>query len=236
MNQATHFSDRMHRAVACLYRMAHAGALIFGMIGMLYLLSATLTAAANEEADVDTTLVTTPGTAQVAEVSVDLAEGGVLVSNQLSREMVKVSSWVSRRYRVSSMLIDPALLAAEESGKQIGVDPLLLVAMMAVESGFNPFAESSVGAQGLMQVIPRFHLDKLGANANTDANALFDPTLNVRVGALVLHEGLRRYGDLQAALQYYGGAINDPSAAYARKVLAMKQRLVTAAGRKGDAA
>lgn len=233
MNQATHFSGHMHRVVACLYRMAHAGALIFAMVGMLYLLSVTLAAAVNEVDDAVTAPTSIPS--PVGEAQADVAEGNVVVSNQLSREMVKVSGWVSRRYRVSSMLIDPALLAAEESGKQIGVDPLLLVAMMAVESGFNPFAESSVGAQGLMQVIPRFHLDKLGANANADANALFDPALNVRVGALVLHEGLRRYGDLQAALQYYGGAPNDPNAAYARKVLAMKQRLVTAAGRKGDA-
>jgi soluble lytic murein transglycosylase-like protein len=232
MNQATYFSRRMYRAVACLYRISHAGALILGMVAMLYLLNGSLDVAANEEGHVVATQEI-PAAAVVALA--DSAESNAVVSNRLSREMMKVSSWVSRRYRVSTMMIDPALLAAEESGKQIGVDPLLLVAMMAVESGFNPFAESNVGAQGLMQVIPRFHLDKLGDEGNNNANALFDPALNVRVGALVLHEGLRRYGDLQAALQYYGGAPGDPSAAYARKVMAMKQRLATAVGRKGGA-
>ena len=86
-----------------------------------------------------------------------------------------------------------------------------------------------MGAQGLMQVIPRYHKDKLGANRGR--NALFDPEVNVRVGALVLHEGLQRYGSMQRALQYYNGAPKDPKARYTRKVMALKKRLMTIAGR-----
>lgn len=148
----------------------------------------------------------------------------------LSGEMLRVRDWVSRRYRVSSLVLEPVLIAAQDAGELTGIDPLLIVAVMAVESSFNPYAESASGAQGLMQVIPRFHMDKIGKGGGHDA--LFDPELNVRVGTLVLHEGLRRYGSLQAALQYYGGALSDPDASYANKVLAMKQRLKAAAGRK----
>ncbi|MCC4119075.1 transglycosylase SLT domain-containing protein, partial [Aromatoleum toluclasticum] len=95
------------------------------------------------------------------------------------------------------------LTAAELSGRKLGIDPLLIVAVMANESSFNPIAESNMGAQGLMQVIPRFHLDKIGRNAGEDA--LFDPALNIRVGTMVLVEGMQSFGSLHNALQYNCG-------------------------------
>lgn len=147
----------------------------------------------------------------------------------LSAEMQRVRDFVAGRYKVSTRALEPLLAAAETSGRKLGIDPLLIVAVMAIESSFNPFAESNMGAQGLMQVIPRFHVDKIGHGADEDA--LFDPMLNIRVGTQVLVEGLQRFGSLQAALQYYGGALSDPNASYANKVLALKRRLVAAAGR-----
>ncbi|MCK9984982.1 MAG: hypothetical protein AzoDbin1_01454 [Azoarcus sp.] len=147
----------------------------------------------------------------------------------LSTEMRGVRDFVAQRYKISTRTLEPLLTAAELSGRKLGIDPLLIVAVMAIESSFNPFAESNMGAQGLMQVIPRFHLDKIGRNAGEDA--LFDPTLNIRVGTMVLVEGMQRFGTLQSALQYYGGALSDPNASYANKVLAMKKRLLAAATR-----
>lgn len=149
----------------------------------------------------------------------------------LSAEMMRVRDWVSKRYRVSSVVLEPVLMQAEDSARQAGLDPLLIVAMMAVESGFNPYAESHMGAQGLMQVIPRYHMDKIGEHAGE--HALFDPVLNVHVGTLVLAEGVQRFGSLQAGLQYYGGARNDPNATYAKKVFAMKRKIASAAGIEG---
>jgi len=148
---------------------------------------------------------------------------------ELSIEMARVRDWITETYRVSETAIVPALAAAEASAQELGFDPLLIVAMMAVESSFNPRAVSNMGAQGLMQVIPRYHQDKLGPNRGK--NALFDPEVNVRVGTLVLHEGLQRYGSLQRALQYYNGALKDPQARYTRKVMSLKKRLMLIAGR-----
>lgn len=149
--------------------------------------------------------------------------------DDLSPEMAKVRDWVAERYRVSEKSLEPALAAAEASATKLGFDPLLIVAIMAVESSFNPRAVSNMGAQGLMQVIPRYHQDKIGKNKSK--YALFDPELNVRVGAEVLHEGLRRYGSMQRALQYYNGSLRDPNARYTRKVMSIKKHLLTAAGR-----
>ncbi|MBX3686863.1 MAG: transglycosylase SLT domain-containing protein [Rhodocyclaceae bacterium] len=146
----------------------------------------------------------------------------------LSVEMARVRDWVASHYRVSSDGLEPALAAAEEAGRSRGFDPLLIVAIMAVESSFNPRAVSQVGAQGLMQVMPKYHQDKLGARRGKK-NALFDPEFNVKVGTQVLHEGLSRYGSLPRALQYYNGSLGDRSLRYTRKVMALKKKLVAAA-------
>jgi soluble lytic murein transglycosylase-like protein len=146
---------------------------------------------------------------------------------ELSPALERVRSYVARRYRVSQTALLGPLARAEQSAEELGLDPLLIVAVMAIESSFNPLAESTVGAQGLMQVIPRFHQDKIGPDATPES--LFDPVTNVRVGALVIQEGLRRYGSLQSALQYYGGALRDENARYAKKVLSMQARLAAVA-------
>ncbi len=167
-----------------------------------------------------------PALASLRMPAFDLEDG----DDGLSPEMLRVRDWITDTYRVSGDVIEPALMAAEESAEEHGFDPLLIVAIMAVESSFNPRAVSNMGAQGLMQVIPRYHQDKIGQGRGK--YALFDPTLNVRVGTLVLQEGLQRYGSLQRALQYYNGSLKDPNARYTRKVMAIKKRLVAASGRE----
>jgi len=138
-----------------------------------------------------------------------------------------VAEYVARRYRVSVLAVEPLVQAAGAAGRRAGLDPLLIVAVIAIESGFNPIAESPMGAQGLMQIIPRFHQDKL--RDTSDDRALLDPERNIEVGALVLKESIRRSGSLEGGLQQYAGATSDEDGAYAAKVLAEKQRLEVAA-------
>ena len=132
----------------------------------------------------------------------------------LSARMRGVMEYVSNRYRVAT---------AQAAGRQLHLDPLLIIAVIGIESRFNPFSESVVGAKGLMQVMPRFHLDKLPEDA--DKAAFLDPVINVQVGAKVLKESIRRNGGLESGLQQFAGAIGDPERRYATKVLAEKQRL-----------
>lgn len=155
----------------------------------------------------------------------------VSLEDELSEEMQRVRDWVAKRYRVSSDALEPAFVEAELSAREAELDPLLIVAMMAVESSFNPQAKSHAGALGLMQVIPRWHMDKIGTE--NPATALFDPRFNVQIGTLVLVEGLQRYGTLEAALQYYNGARHDPEMRYTKRVLAVKRQLYAAAKPSG---
>ncbi|MBR0568613.1 transglycosylase SLT domain-containing protein [Azoarcus sp. L1K30] len=234
MKNATSVERIWRTAGTGLFRMVHGSLLALGLVAVVFIGSGRFDEERTTSFDALVSEASAAEVPQTASAPVAVAAPETEEDLALSREMSRVRDWVSRRYKVSTVALEPVLQAAEEAGKHVGIDPLLIVAVMAVESSFNPFAESQAGAQGLMQVIPRFHMDKIGDDGGKDA--LFDPELNVRVGTLVLQEGLRRYGSLQSALQYYGGALSDPAAAYARKVLAMKQRLNTAAGRKAGSA
>ena len=80
-----------------------------------------------------------------------------------------------------------------------------------------------MGARGLMQVIPKFHLEKLMDHGGE--RALLDPEVNIQVGARILREYLRRFGETETALQMYAGAFDEPKSQYALKVLAERARL-----------
>ena len=147
----------------------------------------------------------------------------------LTPKMQGALDYVARRYRVSTDALEPIFQTAQAAGRELRLDPLLIIAVIGVESGFNPFSQSVVGARGLMQVVPRFHLDKLPEEA--DAEDFLDPVTNVRVGARVLKESIRRHGGLEVGLQQFGGALNDPARRYASKVLAERQRLEQAVQR-----
>jgi soluble lytic murein transglycosylase-like protein len=92
-----------------------------------------------------------------------------------------------------------------------------------VESRYNPVAESAMGARGLMQVMPKFHAEKLLEHGGE--GALLDPQVNIQVGAQILREYLRRFGETETALQMYAGAFDEPTSSYAVKVLAERARL-----------
>ncbi len=85
---------------------------------------------------------------------------------------------------------------------RVGIAPELVLAVMEVESGFDRFAVSHAGAQGLMQIMG-FWLQEL----EVEHNNLFDPALNVRMGCIILKHYLdRERGDLPAALARYNGS------------------------------
>lgn len=147
----------------------------------------------------------------------------------LRPDMSAVANYLARRYHVSGQAIKPLVLAAQSAGVRADLDPLLILAVMAIESRFNPFAESVVGAQGLMQVMPRYHQDKLEAEGAGKNALLLEPHMNIQVGAMILRESISRAGSLEAGLQQYAGAPSDPAAQYASKVMAEKLRLEQAA-------
>jgi Transglycosylase SLT domain len=142
----------------------------------------------------------------------------------LSREQANVARWIARRYKVAPEPISALVREAWAIGQRAGLDPTLILAIMAVESSFNPFAQSPVGAQGLMQVMTRVHDDKYEAFGGT--HAAFDPISNLRVGVQVLKECIQRAGSLQEGLRHYvGAALLEGDGGYAARVMAEQQHM-----------
>jgi soluble lytic murein transglycosylase-like protein len=158
------------------------------------------------------------------------AEEKALLGSQKQQQWV--TSWLSKRYRVAgdatNMLVSTAYLTARE----IKLDPLLILAVMAIESGLNPFAESPVGAQGLMQVMSKVHHERFQEMGGLQA--ALNPVANIRVGSLILKDYVTRGGSVEAGLKIYVGAgAFEHDDGYGSKVLAEYNRLKqVSAGKK----
>lgn len=224
MFATTTLSPAMLRVAVDVSRFIRKSLMLAGLVFMLALGSAW----GGNSSLLDSLMAFFPSESAIADDVADVADEGGLQQASVTQEaglnpaMRRVLSYVSRRYRVSNEALQPIFAAAQQSGRELGIDPLLIVAVIAIESRFNPFSESGYGAQGLMQVVPRFHADKLPEDAGE--LPFFDPVTNVQVGARVLKESISRSGGLIEGLQQFGGASNDPERRYSTKVLSEMQR------------
>lgn len=195
--------------------LVHHGLALIGLVAVLLVIARGKTLFSDEQPNRSATI----GAIQY-DGAVSVYEGAQDADGEKYRA---VANYVSRRYRIAPETTEVFVGAAQEAGREVGLDPLLIIAVMAVESRFNPVAESVVGAKGLMQVVPRHHMDKLMEHGG--AGAVLDPTTNIALGARILKEYIRRTGSLEAGLQFYNGALADPSSQYAQKVLAEREKL-----------
>ena len=177
-----------------------------------------------------TELMEAPAPAPAASEAPLTAEERALLGTPKQQQWV--TTWLSKRYRVAgdaaNMLVSTAYLTARE----IKLDPLLILSVMAIESGFNPFAESPMGAQGLMQVMTKVHSDKFEEMGGVQA--ALNPVANIRVGALILKDYVNRGGSVEAGLKSYVGAgAFETDDGYGSRVLAEYKRLKqVSAGKK----
>lgn len=145
----------------------------------------------------------------------------------LPKQQANVTYWLSRKYRVAPEPLSVLVAEAFEVGERAKLDPTLILAVMAIESRFNPFAQSPVGAQGLMQVLTRVHTDKY--NDFGGQLAAFDPVSNLRVGARVLQDAVKRAGSVEGGLRLYVGAVTTDGSWYIDKVMAEHMRIQSVA-------
>ena len=147
--------------------------------------------------------------------------------SELPKQQANVALWLSQKYRVAPEPLGALVAEAFHIGERARLDPTLILAIMAIESRFNPFAQSPVGAQGLMQVLTRVHTDKyenFGGKL-----AAFDPLTNLRVGAKVLQECIKRAGSIEGGLRLYVGAVTTDGNWYVDRVIAEHLRIQSVA-------
>ncbi len=153
------------------------------------------------------------------------------IDNDTVSQQKIVSNWLSKRYRVAGDAANMLVASSYSTAKEIKIDPLLILAVMAIESGFNPFAESPMGAQGLMQVMSKVHHDKFQSLGGI--KEALNPHTNIRVGALILKDYVTRGGSIEAGLKsYVGAAAFDTDAGYGSRVMAEYSRLKEVANGK----
>ena len=216
------------------FEITHNG---FALVGVVVVLALTMLFARPDLRQVgETRLMSWLQARQIAAIGmvpeIDAVDRATAANpKNLPKQQAAIAYWLSKKYRVAPEPVSALVAEAYDIGKQSKLDPTLILAVMAVESGFNPFAQSPVGAQGLMQVMTGIHSDKyefFGGKL-----AAFDPITNLRVGVKVLQECIQRAGSLRDGLKFYVGASQQPDdGGYAEKVLAEHARLLmVAAGR-----
>jgi soluble lytic murein transglycosylase-like protein len=187
---------------------------------------------------VDTTMSLLPvssASAAATPAAVAIPAAGVNEAPEMTealRQRERVTNWISRRYRVASHATGMLVSAVYETANELKLDPLLVLSVMAIESRFNPFAESPVGAQGLMQVMSKVHSEKFEDHGGV--KAALNPVANIKVGSRILKDYVRRGGSVEAGLKLYVGAgALDTDFGYGAKVLGEYDRLkAVAKGKK----
>jgi soluble lytic murein transglycosylase-like protein len=189
---------------------------------------ATLTALPGWLRGIEAAPLHTPMYPATLEIEAAAPVSAPAASAQPARDNLRyqaLAEFLAKRYRVSRDSLERFVRLAYAAGQSTRLDPLLILAVMAVESSFNPIAESVMGAKGLMQIIPEYHQDKLRAPQGGELNVL-DPEINIVAGAKVLREYATRTGDdLAAALRLYGGVGPDPEHSYPSRVLSERERM-----------
>ena len=138
-------------------------------------------------------------------------------------EKTRVAKWISRKYKVSNEAVREIVEISFSAGGDFEVDPYVVIAVIAIESSFNPLAESSAGALGLMQVMPLIHRKKFEKYGGFDKS--LDVKVNVYVGTEILKNFYLRYGNYQRALLAYVGVSQNSNSSYPKKVLRLRDRL-----------
>ena len=209
-NRAQHVSVQVMRAVRDVLALVGVIATVF-IFGRILLLP---------------TIAASRGDAQAAFGPIQPMQGTPAESLEFVADRPEwkgVSTYLARRFKIANEASRDLIAGANDAAQKAGIDPLLVLAVVAVESRFNPYAESEFGAKGLMQVIPKYHLEKFDDIG--PGQSFLHPATNLRVGAAILKEYIRRSGSIQNGLQWYAGAQDDASNQYSMKVLAERARL-----------
>jgi Transglycosylase SLT domain len=147
---------------------------------------------------------------------------------KLDSEQTNLVQFITKKYSVEWNSAQEYVFQAFQSAREARIDPLLVLAVMSIESSFDADAQSSKGAQGLMQVLTRVHKEKFAPFGGPQS--AFDPVANIRVGTQILKHYLAiGGGSFEAALKYYvGAALMSDDQGYGFKVLNERLRLQAA--------
>lgn len=136
----------------------------------------------------------------------------------------RLASYISKNYQIASQSAKQIVESAFSVSEKHKTDPILMLAIIAQESRFNPIAQSSAGALGLTQAMPSAHPEKIQAIQKRSGNIL-NVSDNIDLGTKIFAEYLQRFkGNTTLALQQYNGNLADSNKLYSKKVYAHFER------------
>lgn len=136
-----------------------------------------------------------------------------------------VADFFEKKYKLDRAKIEEYVSNTVLIAKEVNIDPVLLLAVISVESNFNPNIKSHAGAEGLMQVMTFVHRDKYAHFGGT--SDAVKPEVNIRVGAYILKYLIATGGSLRNGLKFYVGAGNaEDDGGYGDKVMAERNRII----------
>lgn len=175
------------------------------------------------EAHATTSHMTLPDTAGLIRTNISEKTKEHSQLDELKQKQ-RVANWISKRYRIAGKASNLFVSTAYRTAFELGLDPHLILAVVAIESRFNPYAESSVGAQGLMQVMAKVHADKFEDHGGIQY--ALDPVVNIKVGSRILKDYVTQKGSIELALKsYVGAAAMSHDGGYGSKVLTEYRKL-----------
>jgi soluble lytic murein transglycosylase-like protein len=137
-----------------------------------------------------------------------------------------VADFFEKKYSLDRSKIEEYVSNTILIAKEVNIDPVLLLAVISVESNFNPNTKSHAGAEGLMQVMTSVHREKYALYGGTQEAV--KPEVNIRVGAYILKYLIATAGSLRNGLKFYVGAANaEDDGGYTDKVMAERNRLIS---------
>jgi Transglycosylase SLT domain len=146
-----------------------------------------------------------------------------------AQNQAKIASLMAEKYKVDVNTLKTYISHAVIVGKEVSIDPVLIIAVMAIESNFKATVQSPAGAQGLMQVMTSVHANKFTPYGGVAA--AFKPEANIRVGAYILKYFIAQAGSLSGGLRYYVGGAYTGDGGYAAKVMSERNFLLSYLGK-----
>ena len=135
---------------------------------------------------------------------------------------IKLKETIGQTYKISDDEVTAIVKSAFYWSNQQGLSPDLILGIIEQESSFNSKAKSSMGAMGLMQVIPYWHQQKI-KEAGGSNDMLWKHDFNIQIGTQIIKEYIiKSRGNVREALLRYNGSLQNPNG-YSEKVL--KKRL-----------
>ena len=134
-------------------------------------------------------------------------------------DVESASYHIKRFYRLP---VSPSRAVIEQEVSRVAkkhrLSESLLRSLVQVESSFRVKALSKKGARGLTQVMP-FNAKRCGL----DADQLWDASLNLACGSIILKQEIKRVGSIEKALRVYNCGKVTCGKGYAKKVLELSK-------------